>query len=174
MSNKAIVEVTGFKELQQKIKQLSNPKDKKREVLRILRQAAKPTLRAARNYAPVSKKSHVARGKRIPSGTLKKSIGNITGKRGLAKENPTIYVGPRTRGRYDGWYGHFVEAGVNVYRKGFKRKHTRGANAKAAVRRTKGQYFMKRAYITTGGRVIKEAEKTTARFIQRRIDKLSR
>ena len=30
---KSIVEITGFKELQAKIKQLSNPKDKKRELI---------------------------------------------------------------------------------------------------------------------------------------------
>jgi hypothetical protein len=32
------------------------------------------------------------------------------------------------------FYGHFVHDGVNIYRKGFRRK--RGANAAAAVRRT--------------------------------------
>jgi hypothetical protein len=172
--SKAIVEIKGFDELQAKIKKLANPKDKKREVLAILRNVAKSTVRAARGYAPVSKKSHVARGKTIQPGTLKKSIGNITGRKGSAKINPTIYVGPRAKGRYNGWYGHFVETGVNVYRKGFKRIHKRGANDNAAVRRTKGAYYMKRAYQATGGRVTKEAEKTTARFIQRRINKLSK
>lgn len=168
--SKSIVEIEGFAELQRKIKQLANPKDKRRELLTILRSVAKPTLTAARNYAPVSKKSHVARGKVIQSGTLKRSLGNITGKN---KENPTIYVGPRAKGKFDGWYGHFVEKGVNVYRTGFKRKRKRGANDKAAVRRTEGQFFMKRAYDLTKGRVTSDAEKKTAKFIQRRINKLS-
>lgn len=171
--NKALVEITGFTELQNKIKQLSNPKDKKRELLVILRNSAKGTVNAARGYAPVSKKAHTARGKRIQPGNLKRSIGVITGRKGAAKENPTIYVGPRAKGSFDGWYGHFVEEGVNVYRVGFKRKHKRGANDKAAVRRTKGQYYMKRAYQSTGGRVTQEMEQKTAKFIQKRIDKLS-
>lgn len=171
--SKSIVEITGFRELQKKIIKLSNPKDKRREILTILRNVAKSTVTAARNYAPVSKKSHVARGKVIESGTLKKSIGTITGRKGRAKENPTVYVGPRAKGKFDGWYGHFVEAGVNVYNTGFKRKRKRGANNKAAVRRTKGQFFMKRAYNLTSGKVTKEAEQKTAKFIQRRINKLS-
>lgn len=171
---KAIVEIEGFKELQAKIISLSNPRDKKREVLGILRNVAKSTVNAAKSNAPISKKSHVARGKRIASGTLKKSIGTITGRKGNAKENPTIYVGPRAKGSFDGWYGHFVEEGVNVYRSGFKRKRKKGANDKAAVRRTKGQYYMKRAYQQTGGRVSQEMEQKTAQFIQRRIDKLSK
>lgn len=171
--SKLIVQITGFKELQAKIKSLGDPKDKKREILNILRNVAKSTVNAAKGYAPVSKKSHIARGKNIEPGNLKKSIGTITGRKGNAKENPTIYVGPRAKGSYNGWYGHFVEEGINVYRSGFKRKRKKGANDKFAVRKTTGQFYMKRAYQQTGGRVAKEMEQKTAKYIQRRIDKLS-
>lgn len=173
MSSKSIVEIEGYEELQQKIKKLENPKDKRREVLSILRNVSRSTVKAARNFAPISKKSHVARGKVIQPGNLKKSIGTITGRKGSAKDNPTVYVGPRAKGNHDGWYGHFVEEGVNVYNKGFKRKRKKGANDKAAVRRTKGQYYMKKAYAATQGQVSSQLEKQTARFIQRRIDRLS-
>ena len=174
--SKNLVEITGFDELSKKIKQLGNDKDKKRELLTILRHAARPTVRAAKSYAPVRKGrafSSLKTKKSVIPGTLKKSIGLITGRKGASKINPTIYVCPRAKGSFDGWYSHFVEAGVNVYNKGFKRKHKRGANNKAAVRRTQGQWFMKRAYTLTEGSVKADAEKKTAKFIQRRIDKLS-
>lgn len=171
--NKAIIEIEGFQELQNKIKKLGNDKDKKREILSILRNEAKSTVNAAKTFAPVSKKPHVARGKVIQPGNLQKSIGAITGRKGRARINPTIYVGPRAKGKWDGWYGHFVHEGVNIYRSGFKRKRKKGANDGAALSRTKGNPFMLKAYNLTGGKVAKDMEAKTARFIQRRIDRLS-
>lgn len=171
--NKSVIQIEGFDELNSKIKQLSNTRDKKTNVLGILRNAAKSTVKAARNFAPVSKKPHKARGKVIQPGTLKKSIGTITGRKGSAKINPTIYVGPRAKGRYDGYYGAWVHEGVNLYRSGFKRKRKRGANNKAALRRTEGNPFMDKAFKVTQGKVTAELEKNTARYIQRRINKLS-
>jgi HK97 gp10 family phage protein len=172
MSN--LVEISGFRELEAKIKLLSNDKDKKREVIGILRQVANSTVKAAKQTAPVSKKEHKARGRKIQPGNLKKSIGTIVGRKGQAKDNPTVYVGPRAKGKQDGWYGHFVEYGVNVYNKGFKRKRKAGANNAAAIRRTKANPFMKNAYNQTKGGVTQDAEAKVARFIQKRIDKLSR
>jgi hypothetical protein len=55
---KSIVEVTGFPELERKIKALSNDKDKKREVIGILKQVANSTVKAAKQTAPISKKKH--------------------------------------------------------------------------------------------------------------------
>lgn len=171
---KDLVQITGFTELQSKIQQLANDKQKKNEVIAILRQVALSTVKAARNEAPVSNKPHKARGKIISPGNLKKSIGTFVGKKGGAKENPTVYVGPRAKGTNDGWYGHFVEYGVNVYNKGFKRKRKAGANNGAAIRTTKANAFMQRAYQQTGGKVTAESEQRVAAFIQKKIDKLSR
>ena len=167
--SKPLVEITGFRELQEKLKLLSNDKDKKKEILLILRQVAKPTLRAAQSFVKDSKKAHKARGKLIQPGTLKKSIGTITGR----QENPTVYVGPRAKGNFNGWYGHFVHDGVNLYKKGFKRKHTKGANDHAAKSRTTANPFMTKANTVTNSQVTADAEKRVAAFIQRRIDKLS-
>lgn len=164
-----LVEITGFRELQEKIKLLADDKDKRREVLLILRQVAKPTLQAAKSFAPISKKTHRARGKMIAPGNLKKSLGNITGK----SDNPTIYVGARAKGNNDGWYAHFVEKGHNIYNKGYKRKHKAGANDHAAKGKTKATPFMAKAYQATGGQVTSDAEQKVAAFIQRRINKLS-
>lgn len=169
-----LIEVDGFAELQSKLKTLADDKTKKREVIAILRQVANSTVRAARQNAPISNKPHKARGKTIQPGNLKKSIGVIVGKKGDAKVNPTVYAGPRAKGNNNGWYGHFVEYGINVYNKGFKRKRKAGANASAAVRRTKANPFMQRAYQQTGGKVLKESEQRMINFIQKRIDKLSK
>jgi HK97 gp10 family phage protein len=171
---KPMVEITGFPELERKIKALSDDKSKKREVVGILKQVASSTVKAAKQTAPISKKKHTARGRVIQPGNLKKSIGTIVGRKGSAKDNPTVYVGPRAKGKQDGWYGHFVEYGFNVYNKGFKRKRKAGANNGAAIRRTKGNPFMKNAYEQTKGAVTQESEAKVARYIQKRIDKLSR
>lgn len=168
--SKSAVEISGFKELQDLIKDLADDKNKRRESLVLLRQVAKPTLDVAKQLVPVSKKIHIARGKKIQPGTLKKSLGNITSK----SKNPTILVGPRAKGKNDGWYGHFVHDGVNIYRKGFKRKHKKGANDGAALRRTKGNPYLRKAFESTEGKITKDAEQKFAKFLQRRIDKLSK
>jgi hypothetical protein len=167
--NELNVNVTGFEELRRKIIALANPNDKKKEMLLILRQISKPTLRAAKVLAPVSKRSHMARGVKIEPGNLKKSIGNITGKGG----NPTIYVGARVKGKNKGWYAHFVHEGINSYSKGFKRKRKKGANSSAAIGRSTGNPFLTKAYQATKNVVTADAETRMARFIQRRINKLS-
>ncbi|WP_295093775.1 hypothetical protein [uncultured Flavobacterium sp.] len=167
--SRPIIEIEGFPELMAKIKMLSDPKDKKREVLIILRQVASVTLKTAQSLVPVSRKQHKARGKLIQPGNLRKSLGNITGK----SENPTVYIGPRAKGSNDGWYGHFVHDGHNIYAKGYRRKRIRGANMRAALKRTAGNPYMAKAYEATNGQVTADAEKKITAFIQRRIDKLS-
>jgi hypothetical protein len=167
--SRPVIEITGFAELNEKIKLLASDRDKKREILLLLRQVARPTLQAARSFIVNSKKAHKARGKLIQPGNLKKSLGTITGK----SANPTIYVGPRAKGNNNGWYGHFVHDGVNLYHKGFKRKRKKGANAAGAKSRTTGNPFMQKANAVTNSQVTAAAEQKVAAFIQRRINKLS-
>jgi HK97 gp10 family phage protein len=178
-----LTEITGFPQLIEKIKTLANDKQKKTEILKILRRVAAGTVQVARREAPVSDKPHLVSGKRtrkvIQPGALKKAIGVIQGKRGAAKENPTIYVGPRAKGNNDGWYGNFVEYGHNIYKKGFKRKHSVSGKAKAhnaagAKRRTKANLFMARTYSQTKGQVTQEAAASVTKYIQKRFDALSR
>ncbi len=151
--------ITGFKELEAKIKRLPT-KVKKREMLKLLRIIAKPTVAAARQQAPVGKRPHkrysrkdgAVIGSYLP-GNLRKSIGNITGRRGFGRKNAVIYVGPRSKGRKnDGYYGAMVEGGTIF----------QGANP-----------YMDRAYNITKATVTRDAEVKTARLIQRQIDKLS-
>jgi hypothetical protein len=169
------VNVSGFPELQAKIKALANDKDKRREMLLILRQVAKPTLDASRQTVPVSKKPHIGKyGQKIQPGNLKKSLGLIQGRKGQAKDNPTIYVGARVKGSFDGWYAHFVHERVNRYKKGYKRIRKKGANESAAIAvRVSRNPFLTKAYTQTQGRVTADAEKRMATFIQRRINRLS-
>ncbi len=175
--SRAVVEIEGFSELQRKITQLANPRDKRREMLALMRNTAKSTVKAARQKARKSSKPHLISGKRtrqvIQPGNLKKSIGTITGKN---KDNPTIYVGPRVKGKHLGFYGAWVEKGHNIYRKGFKRnrKGNRAFNATGASSTTTPKPFMKPAYEQTKGKVAQELEQKTAAFIQKRIDRLSR
>lgn len=178
MSNAVKIEVEGFDRLTDQLKRLADDKDKKKEVLLILKQVAKPTLLAAKGTAPIAERKHTISGsgrtkKIIQPGNLKKSIGYIIGKKGNAVVNPTVYVGPRTRGSADGWYGGMVHEGHNIYAVGFKRKHIKGANDHAAKKRTKKQLYMTEAYEQTNGTVTADAEKRMVAFIQRRIDKLS-
>lgn len=185
MSDSLGITVTGFEELKRKIILLGSDKDKKTEMLLILRQIARPTLSVARSLAPVEKnnKSHIARGKRIQPGNLKKSIGFITGK-GV---NPTIYVGPRVKGKFQGWYGHMVESGHNVYNNPngkIKQGKNKGKGKSVLARKSRkntgviskkvaGKFFLKSAEESTKTGVTADAEKRMALFIQRRIDKLS-
>lgn len=177
--SKPFIEVEGFPELIGKIKLLADDKSKKQEVLKVLRQVASATVSVAKANAPVSRKPHLVSGKRtkkvIQPGALKKSIGTITGK----SNNPTILVGPRAKGSFDGWYGNFVEVGHNVYAKTFKRKKTGTSKAKlsnnaGAKKRTKADLFMARSYEQTKGQVTAEAEKKFAAYIQKQIDRLSK
>jgi len=174
-----LIEIEGFPELLEKIKQLGDDRSKRQEVLKVLRQVANVTVNVARANAPVSRKPHLVSGSRtrkmISPGTLKKSIGTITGK----SDNPTILVGPRAKGSFEGWYGNFVEKGHAVYKKGFKRKHSNSIkalthNATGAKSRTRADLFMQRSYEVTKGQVTAEAEKKMAAYIQKQIDRLSR
>ena len=177
--SKPFIEVEGFSELIGKIKLLADDKSKKQEVLKVLRQVASATVSVAKANAPVSRKPHLVSGKRtkkvIQPGSLKKSIGTITGK----SNNPTILVGPRAKGSFDGWYGNFVEVGHNIYAKTFKRKRSASAKAKlsnnaGAKKRTKASLFMARSYEQTKGQVTAEAEKRFAAYIQKQINRLSK
>lgn len=154
--SKDLVQITGFKELESKIKSLANDKVKKREVLKILGQIANPTVRAAKALAPVSKRPHIQKrkgqafGTVISPGTGKKSIGKKTMRRAA---NPTVYVSPRSTKRADGWYlRQFVVRGT---------------------KKIKGNPFIDKAYSQTQGKATKESEQKISKYIQKQIDRLS-
>lgn len=150
--SKSIIEIEGFEELQRKITLLGNDRLKRAEILKIQRQVAKSTVSAARSQAPVSKKPHLISGKRtrkmINPGQLRDSIGTITGK---AKTKAVIYVGPRTKGKWDGWYGALVHGGTV---------------------KIEANDFMTRAYNQTKGQISNELADKVGKYLQKQIDKL--
>lgn len=158
--SRTLYEIEGFRALQGKIKVLPD-KVKKREMLKILRQVSKPTVAAARATAPIGKKVHKRYSRKngavlgvYSPGNLKKSIGNITGRKGSARKNAVIYVGPRSKGRkYDGYYGAMVHGGTKSQSK---------------------NPYMDRAFSKTKGLVTRDAEVKVAAAIQKQINKLSR
>lgn len=154
--SKALVEIEGFKELSKKLIQLSDDKSKRKEVVKILGQLANPTVKAAKQLAPVARKAHVQRrkgqafGTVITPGTGKKSIGKKTMRR---SKNPAVYVSPRSTRKADGWYlRQFVIPGTKYQ---------------------KSNPFMDKAYSQTQGKVTADAERKMAKYIQKQIDKLS-
>ena len=155
---KELIEIKGFKELQQKLKKLGNDKDKRRTVLAILRKAARSTIKAAKGLAPED------------TGVGKKSIKFQVMRRA---KNPMGIVGPRSIGKYDGWYvRQFVIPGHNIYKTGFKRKHRAGANEGGVKSKVAPNYFMNKAQDITQGRVSSEAIPAMEKFIQKKIDQL--
>ena len=88
---KDVVEITGFKELQAKIKVLPD-KVKRKELLKIFGQVANSTVNAARSNASISKKKHIISGetrkrKVVQPGNLKKSIGKIVSRRNKVNDH---------------------------------------------------------------------------------------
>lgn len=155
--SKDFVEITGFKELESKLRSLGSDKIKNREVLKVLGQVANPTVKAVKSLTPVSKKPHIQKrkgqrfGTVITPGTGKRSIGKKTMRRA---RNPTLYVSPRSTKRADGWYlRQFVIRGTKYQ---------------------KANTFIDKAYQQTQGRVTKEAEVKVAKYIQKTIDRLSK
>lgn len=151
--NKSIFEIQGFEQLKAKIKSLPD-KVKAKEIVKILRRSAKSTIDAARSMAPISKKAHVFRGGKVfQPGNLRKSIRAASMRRSRV---PMIIVGPRSSGKYDGFYGRaFVIPG---------HKTTSGFVA--------ANDFMARAFRSTGGLVADSAVAATEKYIQKQIDRL--
>lgn len=196
--SKGFGQIEGFQKLQDKLMKLSDA-PKKQEVLRLLRVVAKPTVQAVKGAVPIQRsRSNIKSKRTVLGGSLKQSIGTITGKKGSSRINPTIYVGPRVfkgkkadksgRNTYgDGWYGHMVDQGHDIYRnsqlrgkvskKGRKLSvlgRLRTKNKGKTVGRVEGRFFMKKGFSQTQGQVTKEAESAVAKYMQKQIDRLSR
>lgn len=156
MSNN-LADVKGFDVLTKQIKSLPD-KVKRKEVLKILGQVANPTVKVAKQLAPVNDgfiqikrfRNEKYRRKGYVPGTGRKSIGKKTMRRA---KNPTLYVSPRSTKKADGWYlRQFVIKGTK--------------NQKANA-------FIDRAYNQTKGQVAADGEQRIAKYIQKQINRLS-
>lgn len=91
-------QVLGMDELLKNLKTLPD-KVQKRILAGAVRAGAKPIIKEAKSLVPTE------------DGNLKKSIG-VTKFKTRKKTLVWFQVSPRTDGKYDGWYGHFVEYGT--------------------------------------------------------------
>jgi hypothetical protein len=103
-------ELKGAKQLE---RALMNASDKltRKVLISAMRQAATPIVKAMRANTPVSgREPGLTWDGGHRSGDLRESIGKIIGK---SKRHPTLYIGPRVKGRfkYMGYIGHWVEFG---------------------------------------------------------------
>lgn len=117
------IEFTNYDEVKELLKGLPE-KFQSKALLGMLKKSAKPMVDQLRGAAPVSPTDHKARGNKIPSGTLKRSIGIIDLKKA---KTVMIAVGARVKGAYGGykggWYLPFVEKTrriVTPHKKQFK------------------------------------------------------
>jgi len=117
---KTSIDTTGLDQLQRMLKMMPDRVDK-RLIRSGLRKSARPLISAAR--ANVIKRSgNLARSIGSMTGGQRSSLGNISFKQksALKADKMAIYVGPRagkSAGKYDGWYGAFVEFGTRHSRK---------------------------------------------------------
>lgn len=159
MPNKSITKIEGFDTLQRKLKNFPD-KVKRKEVIKILRRASKDTVKVARALAPKD------------SGDGAKSIRFVPLRK---SKNPAGVVGPRSRGKYDGFHLRlFVIPGHNIYRTGFKRNRNgnRGRNARGAKRQVAPVPFMAKAHSITQGKVSAKSVAGTEKYLAKQIKKL--
>lgn len=167
--SKPLVEITGFDELEQKLKRLSDDKSKKKEVLKILGQVANSTVKAVREEVPVGGEIKVrgkvyARKKRqVRNVVVESSYTAGMGKKSIGKKvmrkakNPMLVVRARditigSKKKYGGFYlRQFVIRGTKFI---------------------KANPFMDRAYSRTKGLVTQDGVKKVENYMQKQINKL--
>lgn len=105
------------KELERQLMRASG-KIKRQTLLKALRSSGSTIRKAMKSAVPVGDYDHFVYGTTgvlgvHMAGDLQKSIGNITGK---SKKFPSIYIGPRVKGRfkYAGYIGDWVDKGGNT------------------------------------------------------------
>lgn len=152
---KDLIDIEGFTDLQRQLERLGDTTQVRRATLPVLKSAARPTLAAAKQLAPVGTRirNRYSGGKvaaTLYPGNLRKSLGILTVK---DRKNAAVIVAPRAgkKRKYDGYYAHMVEGGTT--------------NMPA-------QPFMGPAFRKTKGKVTKEMERKVSLVIQKQIFKL--
>ena len=172
------IDITGFKELERKIKHIKDDSLKRKQLLSLMKASNTGLINYYRQLTPKGSEPHSRykasgkkkkrkgpnRGKILKTyqgGNLAKSVGNIVAKRGIAKVNAIVHVGPKvSKGRklrkYDGYYGHMVTK---------KGSGVRDSSVMLAVRDKAAKY----AKTNIEPKVVSKINKQ----IQKQIDKLS-
>lgn len=153
MARIEVTQVTGFNELNRKLKTLTD-RVKRTEVLKIFRRLARPVVRQYRANLPKGK------------GVLQRGVGVKTVPASKVGGNPVVSVLPGRRGSADPFYRFMVvpkgtKTGSN------KRGSRRGRANVVPIARDKTLQAMENGLVEYGG-------KETAAYVQKQIDKLSR
>lgn len=152
-------EVSGMDELLKNLQSLPE-KVQKNILVGAVRASAKPIIAEAKSLVP---KEH---------GELKKSIG-VTKVKVRKKTLVWFQVSPRTNGKYDGWYGRFIEFGTysnldhSLVRQRTGKLGKKRASVVAKGGGIKQHPFIRPAYEKEGENSINEVRK----YIAKRFDK---
>ena len=152
-------QVLGMNELLKNLKTLPD-KVQKRILVGAVRAGAKPIVKEARSLVPKD------------TGNLKKSIG-VTKFRTRKKSLVWFQVSPRTGGKYDGWYGNFIEYGTYaeldhpLVRPSTGKRGEKRAKVVAKGFGLKPKPYMRPAFEKEGENSIKSVKE----YIAKRLDK---
>jgi len=161
----SLFNVTGFDDLNRKLKQLPD-KVKRTEVVKIQRRLAKPLLKAYKNNVPVGKRNGARKtsgqNQEYKPGNLKRSIKIKTVPGRKVGGNPYVAILPTTGGRNNGYYRFMV---VPIGFRGSGRGSRKRRNT--VVRDARNRAF-KRVSTSAASKY----ERQTALYIQKTINRL--
>jgi hypothetical protein len=169
---KNYAEIEGFEELNAKLKKLPDTL-KRKEVLGLQKEIAKPIIAAYKNALPIGKRSHSrTTGKGTDEvktidyspGNLKDSVRAETVPASKVGGNPSIAIRP-AKGKADGYY-KFMVIPKGTKTGSIRRGSRKGPNTVVDKARDK-------ALQSTGAIAQKDAIDRTALYIQKKINKLS-
>ncbi len=159
-----LTKIEGFAELNAKLKQLPD-KVKRKEVLKIQKQVAKPIIAAYSKALPIGTRDKKKNGTTYPKGSLSKSVKAVAVPAGKVGGNPSIVIRPGKKGKHDGFYKFMVVRKGQVL--GSTKRGSRvGPNT--VVDKARDQ-----ALSSVGATAEKAVADKTAIYIQKQINKLS-
>jgi hypothetical protein len=171
----SVLTVEGFEEFNKKLKQLPD-KAKRTEVIMLQKKLAKPVIDAYKAALPVGKRRTHSRitGRKsknvkkisYTAGNLQRSVRAVSVPASKTGGNPSIVVRPAIKGKNDGYYRFMVVKPDTKVGSG-KRGSRIGKNQVVDEARDK-------ALTRTGHFAQKEAREKTAKYIQKKINKMSK
>jgi len=166
---KVTVKMQGLEEFDAMFKQFT-VREQRKVLIPIFKKAAKPTVQNMKSTAPVSKRKMKSVQHKVVSkgtvsfknydhgaGELKRSIGITVGKR-----SPTIYVGPRSTTKNDGWYYLPLSIGHRQMVPTGKKGESRQMGV------TKGNPFLIKSWERTQASVIATIKREVAAYLIQR------
>tara|TARA_R110001632_G_scaffold137804_2_gene253411 strand:+ start:4474 stop:4989 length:516 start_codon:yes stop_codon:yes gene_type:complete len=168
--SKSLIEIDGFKDLEKQLKRLTNDQVKKREVRQILGAVANTTVKAVKGLVPLNKglsvrgKNYSRKKRQVRNVIVQESYSTGWGKESIGKKmltrakNPMLVVRARnitlgSKKDYGGWY--------------IRQMLIRGTKYMDA------NPIMDKGLAKTNRKVNADSEARVAKYIQKKINKLS-